>query len=909
MRQWKMIWIVWLILLLSACQSLSGDRNNESGMETELSPSLSSTSDPSADNRFITDKVTVRMVDYEANQGRYRELMEVFEAENPDIDLQWISVEEVLNIDPNGAARWPDDTYLRLAVAGDVLASGLGHGLAGQGQILDLRPLMEADSSFNPDDFYPNMLEQYEWNGGIWGVPFEANFTLIFFNKDIFDSAGGDYPQAGWTWAEMLAAAQDTTTLDDDEDPIWGLVDPNPRSLIPIQARVGSLFDTTTVPPTPLLAEPAVYNAVRWYTDLFLVHNVSPYLEQSEPDENGFIYPLEYDLIENGMAAMWLEGSDIWEWYSNQMNLGVAPFPVDLPGDYTTPVVSNDYAISANTQNREAAWRWVQFLSQQYIGGGFGGATAVPARRSVAESSGFWDTIDKELADALRYALDHSYPAYNTRAGYDFLQDAVDAIINGEKTVDEALTETQALAEEWITETTETEVTSETPLVQETFTFEENETVPADAVTITFIIADGVGRSQSYRTLAQMFRETYPDIVVELQTINPNNDSTYPRDVAASADCFQGIADLNNKDDRNAVLNLNPFLDADPILNQDSFFPVALTPLIYQGQIWGLPASVNVSLIAYNKDLFDAAGVSYPTIEWTTDDFLEKATALTRGSDETNRQYGYLPNIFESVDLLLFLNQLGVPLVDDAVIPPATGFTHPATLRAIRWYTDLTLVLGVKPIFLTNPANIGANIRRVQQDREQLIRNGRAAMWFVSASDTFNNEDINSNTGIIPFPAGPDGKNAGSFQGVTAYFISTNTVKEQACWQWITFLTEQTSIVSGLPARRDVAESPAFQQQISLERATAYLATVENVDQTIFLQNISGENAWLSVSTIWLITAYDQILNDGIPVEEALDNAQLSADEYRSCVIARNGYTNPEIQQACRQEVDTALSE
>ncbi|HIP72039.1 MAG TPA: extracellular solute-binding protein, partial [Anaerolineae bacterium] len=792
------------------------------------------------------------------------------EAENPDIDLKWVSVEEALDIDPNGAALWPDDASLRLATAGDILASGLGHGLAEQGLLLDLRPLMEADSSFNPDDFYPNMLEQYKWNGGIWGVPFEAAFTLIFFNEDIFDSAGHDYPQAGWTWDEMLVAAKNTTMPNSDKGPIWGLVSTNPRSLIPIQAHVGSLFDTITVPPTPLLAEPAVYDAVRWYTDLFLLHNVSPYLEQPEPDENGFIYPPEYDLIDNGMAAMWLESSDKWEWYSNQMNVGVAPFPVDLPGDHTTPVTTNGYAISVSTQNPEAAWRWVRFLSQQYIGGGFGGTMAVPARRSVAESSGFWNTIDKELADALRYALDHSYPIYNNVAGYDILQKAVDAIINGEKTVDEALTEAQSLAEEWVTEP---QVIPETPLVQET-TLEETEIISTDATIITFIIADGAGRLQSYRTLAQMFRETHPNIVVELQTINPNNGSTYPRDVAASADCFQGIADLNDKEDRNAVLSLDPFLNTDLALNQDSFFPAALAPLTYQGQVWGLPASVNVSLIAYNKDLFDAAGVSYPTIDWTTDDFLEKATALTQGRNEATKQYGYLPNTFESVDLLLFLNQLGAPLVDDTVIPPTTGFTHPATIRAIRWYTDLSLSLGVKPVFLTDPANIGANIGRVQQDREQLIRNGRAAMWLVSASDTFNNEDVDFNTGIIPFPAGPDGKNAGSFQGVTAYFISANTVKEQACWQWITFLTEQASIVSGLPARRDVAESPAFQQQISLERATAYLAAVENVDQTPFLQNISGENAWLSVSTIWLITAYDQILNDGIPVEESLDNAQ-----------------------------------
>ncbi len=165
------------------------------------------------------------------------------------------------------------------------------------------------------------------------------------------------------------------------------------------------------------------------------------------------------------------------------------------------------------------------------------------------------------------------------------------------------------------------------------------------------------------------------------------------------------------------------------------------------------------------------------------------------------------------------------------------------------------------------------------------------------------------NVGVVPLPGSPSGIQRGGYQFTRGYFISANTQARQACWQWITFLTEQTSAISGLPARRDVAESPAFQQLVGTEKAAAYLASVEHSDQTPFLQNISGENAWLGVSTTWLITAYDQILKEGVSVEEALDNAQRLADEYRSCVMARNGYTDSEIQQSCLQEVTAALSQ
>ncbi|MFD3443795.1 ABC transporter substrate-binding protein [Microbacteriaceae bacterium 4G12] len=56
------------------------------------------------------------------------------------------------------------------------------------------------------------------------------------------------------------------------------------------------------------------------------------------------------------------------------------------------------------------------------------------------------------------------------------------------------------------------------------------------------------------------------------------------------------------------------------------------------GSIIGFPALVdNISLI-YNKTVFDAAGVEYPTEDWSWDDFREAAAALTDPASDT---YGY----------------------------------------------------------------------------------------------------------------------------------------------------------------------------------------------------------------------------------------------------------------------------
>jgi hypothetical protein len=64
-----------------------------------------------------------------------------------------------------------------------------------------------------------------------------------------------------------------------------------------------------------------------------------------------------------------------------------------------------------------------------------------------------------------------------------------------------------------------------------------------------------------------------------------------------------------------------------------------------------------------------------------------------------------------------------------------------------------------------------------------------------------------------------------------AYLAQTE--HPEACWKWLTFLSEQAAVVQGVPARRSVAESDAYRQQMGAETADVYLATLENSEQVI----------------------------------------------------------------------------
>jgi multiple sugar transport system substrate-binding protein len=324
--------------------------------------------------------------------------------------------------------------------------------------------------------------------------------------------------------------------------------------------------------------------------------------------------------------------------------------------------------------------------------------------------------------------------------------------------------------------------------------------------------------------------------------------------------------------------------------------------------LWGLPGSVTVNLMNYNKELFDAAGLPYPSLDWTTSDFLEMAVALTQGEDEDKMQYGYVPSSFGVNDLVSIMDRLGADMLDESVDPPRLVFNSPSVVEAFRWYTSLPTQYGVQPVVSEDTGDFEGG-----RGRQALISEGRAAMWMDSGGGFFGGPGggarfggpggtADLDVGVVPLPAGPNSAEGSGFQLVDGYFISAASDARQACWTWITFLTEQSTAATGLPARQSVAESAAYRQQVGPEQADAYLVSVSGGSHASFFQRISDEGNWLGFAAFWLSDAYDRVVNGEMTVEESLAAAQESVDAYRDCVIAKDGFQDPEVMMQCLSE-------
>lgn len=68
-----------------------------------------------------------------------------------------------------------------------------------------------SDAEINWDEYMEGPLETTMADGKHYGIPFATNCTALFYNKDIFDAAGMEYPNENTTWEEFHEMAKALT--------------------------------------------------------------------------------------------------------------------------------------------------------------------------------------------------------------------------------------------------------------------------------------------------------------------------------------------------------------------------------------------------------------------------------------------------------------------------------------------------------------------------------------------------------------------------------------------------------------------------------------------------------------------------------------------------------------------------
>lgn len=143
-----------------------------------------------------------------------------------------------------------------------------------------------------------------------------------------------------------------------------------------------------------------------------------------------------------------------------------------------------------------------------------------------------------------------------------------------------------------------------------------------------------------YQILESAFEKENPDVdlVVEILDMNTYNQKL-PIMIASrtAPDIFECVPERASSfpsyASKDAFVDLEPFIQRDGV-DLDQWFPAVIQSCRYKGTLYVLPKKLNTpSCVHYNMDLFDAAGIPYPSREWTWAEAADLARKLTKDID------------------------------------------------------------------------------------------------------------------------------------------------------------------------------------------------------------------------------------------------------------------------------------
>lgn len=213
------------------------------------------------------------------------------------------------------------------------------------------------------------------------------------------------------------------------------------------------------------------------------------------------------------------------------------------------------------------------------------------------------------------------------------------------------------------------------------------------------------------------------------------------------------------------------------IENPDGFYPDLLDIFTIDGILYCPPKDFSTMALQYNKDLFDAAGLDYPTADWTWDDLSAAAEALT---DEEAGVVGLVTPL-ELPRFLPFLYQAGGAVLDDE---GNLVFDSPEAREALEFYASFSQNgTGGAP----SVVNAGWGGQAFGEGTAAMAMEGNWVINFLLQ----NYPELN--WGVTELPAGPAGEATMAF--TVCYGVGADNDHLEESWQLVNFLTGEAGQV------------------------------------------------------------------------------------------------------------------
>ncbi len=347
-----------------------------------------------------------------------------------------------------------------------------------------------------------------------------------------------------------------------------------------------------------------------------------------------------------------------------------------------------------------------------------------------------------------------------------------------------------------------------------------------ESITLTMAAWD-VATTPYWQAVVDAYEAANPNVKVELidvpsaeyqDTMNIRLSGGDDTDIITVKD-IPGYAAMLT---RGQIIPLNDYIEADGL--DLSVYSGAAEELTYEGSIYALPFRSDIWILYYNKDIFDAAGVAYPTNDMTWAEFDAVARQLTSGSG-ADKIYGAHFHVWRScVQLATVQDGLHTIIADDY------SFMAPMYEMVTAMQKD-GIVMDYGELRAGNIHYSGPFI------------NGQVGMlpmgsWFIGRLVSDKAKGLyDFDWGVAAFPH-PEGVAPGTTAGtLTSLAINEKSDNKDAAWDFIKFYSgvegaKVLAATGNLPALRtpEVLEIFASLDGVPAEAAEALKTTTVRLE-------------------------------------------------------------------------------
>ena len=418
-------------ILLIACQTTDTEPGADAGEDTTAG-------DTGADMEEITLRGTVWVAPEELQA--LETLTDMYQEDHPNVEVEWINI-----VDGGPYGR---DRLQTMLAGGDIpdfmmLNTGQFEALAARDQLLALDDYV-ASSNLDLSIYWPQAIEGSRFEGTLYGLPRDMSNVILYYNKDLFDAAGIDYPSDDWTWNEFLEAAQALTmdTTGDGNIDQWGYgMDNVSWQWDGFVLANGSqvLSDDRS---TCMFTEPATLEALEFYFGLLTEHEVSP-PPGALPEQSGVIDWFNTQNVAMSVYGPWMRPLIVS--IENQFNWDVAHPPMSPnTGERGSDVYTDHWGIATGSELPEEAFDFVTFLTsheaqERWVE--LRGARSISPVREVAQTDDwlhYGGSTGEIILDALSYAEPPPVNFGNSPEAENIWTQEFALVIAGETTIAEA---------------------------------------------------------------------------------------------------------------------------------------------------------------------------------------------------------------------------------------------------------------------------------------------------------------------------------------------------------------------------------------------------------------------------------------------------------------------------------------